>query len=132
MGADPFTETDKGETCLHLAAKNAYTECLTEILSASVSIGGSLPVRLADAVLPYTPPVRFIEMRNGETRSYEVAVLPIFAHSSASLPFCVFLLSILQISFCRTDDYHVMVIESVVHTQLCLAHLVLKQYFNCL
>ena len=65
-GADPFSETEKGETCLHLAAKNAYTECLREILAARVSIGGGPPTRLADAVLPYTPPVKFVDMRNGE------------------------------------------------------------------
>ena len=65
-GADPFSETDKGETCLHMAAKNAYTECLREILAAQVSIGGGPPTRLADAVLPYTPPVKFVDMRNGE------------------------------------------------------------------
>lgn len=69
QGADPFAETDKGETCLHLAAKNAYTECLSEILSARVSVGGGPPTRLADAKLPYTPPVKFVDMRNGENSS---------------------------------------------------------------
>lgn len=64
-GADAFAETEKGETCLHMAAKNAYTECLSEILSARVSIGGGPPTRLADVKLPYTPPVKFVDMRNG-------------------------------------------------------------------
>lgn len=83
-GADPFAETEKGETCLHMAAKNAYTECLSEILSASVSIGGSAPVRLADMTLPYTPPVKFVDMRNGKLNTW--TDIPIALDKRSQMP----------------------------------------------
>ena len=65
-GADPCSETENGENCLHMAAKNGYTECMNEILQASVVIGTAEPQRLADIVLPYSTPVKFVDLRNSE------------------------------------------------------------------
>ena len=64
-GADVFCETAKGDTCLHLAAKNANTEVLQELLVTWVSVGGAEPCRLANVVLPYQPPCKFVDLRNG-------------------------------------------------------------------
>lgn len=63
-GADPCSETESGDNCLHVAAKNGYTECMNEILQAIVTIGTQDPCRLADVVLPYSPPVKFVDLRN--------------------------------------------------------------------
>lgn len=63
-GADPCSETETGDNCLHMAAKNGYTECMNEILQACVAIGTQEPVRLADVVLPYSTPVKYVDLRN--------------------------------------------------------------------
>lgn len=66
-GADPCSETETGDNCLHMAAKNGYTECMNEILQASVAIGTAEPARLADTVLPYSTPVKFVDLRNSKS-----------------------------------------------------------------
>ncbi len=68
QGADPCAETETGDNCLHMAAKNGYTECLHKILEASVAIGSGEPARLADTVIPYNNPVKFVDIRNSERR----------------------------------------------------------------
>lgn len=64
QGADPCAETETGDNCLHITAKNGYTECLHKILEASVTIGSGEPARLADTVIPYNNPVKFVDIRN--------------------------------------------------------------------
>ena len=66
QGADPCAETETGDNCLHVAAKNGYSECLHRILEATVTIGSGEPTRLADTVIPYHIPVKFVDIRNSE------------------------------------------------------------------
>lgn len=65
-GADPCSETDTGDNCLHMAAKNGYVECMNVILQAQVTIGAAEPSRLGDVLLPYSPPVKFVDVRNSK------------------------------------------------------------------
>lgn len=89
-GADPCAETDSGDNCLHMAAKNGYTECMNEILQAHVSIGTSEPARLADVILPYSVPVKYVDLRNSKNLAhfltpYSIKSVAAFCFDAAGL-----------------------------------------------
>ncbi len=69
-GADPFAATgQRGDTALHLAARNGTAGVIVGLLAARLPGAG----RLADAVLPCEAgPVKLVDLPNGAPPAYPV------------------------------------------------------------
>ena len=74
-GADAFCMTSSGDNCLHIAARNAHSRCLWDLLSAWVSVHRKPPCHLADAVFSDdVSQLKYIDVPNGE-RSWPAPLL---------------------------------------------------------